>query len=295
MNLSNYEMKVFKTIVEKNGFQRASESLYISQSAVSQCLSNLENRLGTTLLIRKGSLKLTEAGNRLLNYANHVLQEEQEVLEDLENIVRGIDITLSLAINSTINRFYIADLILRFLEAHPSAKFKIDHLPSREIIYTVLAGKRELGFGPFQKHMAAFESIPLFEGERDLVISPICPFFEALKENPDVHLHKIPLITSYLDDPELRPSMERIRDRFSTVWQINSAELRLALVNAGKGATYLGHKFLKETPECRDLVVLKKSNLGSIKRNLGLYYKKGIPLSKGASRFIEICKDRWKK
>lgn len=293
MNISNYEMKVFKTIVEKSGFQRASESLFISQSAVSQCLSNLENRLGIPLLIRKTPLKLTEGGARLLNYAEQVLSQEQEVLEDLENIKNGIDISLSLAVNGTINRFYLSELVLKFIEEHPAAKFKIDHMPSREIIYMVLANKRELGFGPFQKQMSAFETIPLFEGTRYLVISPKCPYFAELQSAPDLHLKKIPLITSYLDDPELRPSEERIRNHFSTIWQINSEELRLELVNAGKGATFLGHKFLKEVPACQNLVILQKSHFGTIKRQLGLYHKRGTGLSDGAQRFIEICQARW--
>jgi len=293
MNLNSFELKVFRTIVEENGFQRASKKLFVSQSAVSQSLSGLEEKLDMKLIIRKGPLALTDAGKRLLRYAYTLFSNEKEVLEELENLKQGVDITLSIAINSTIDQFYAEDLVYMFCQQHQAAKLQVDILPSREIISTILSGRRELGFGPFQTQMDAFETVPFFEGQRYLVVSKNCPHYTDLKQGKESALKNVPLITKYLDDPDLRPSMEKMRDLFSTVWEISSERLLMALVEKGLGLTFIGQKLLSDNPNYHNLTKLKKYKFGEIKRTVGIYYKKGVKLSEGAQQFIEICKRYW--
>ena len=45
MRLEMQELRVFAAVIENNGFQRAAEKLYISQSAVSQAVASLERKL----------------------------------------------------------------------------------------------------------------------------------------------------------------------------------------------------------------------------------------------------------
>lgn len=293
MELNNYEMKVFKTIVDANGFNKASDILFITQSAVSQSLSKLENKLGQQLIIRKSPLRLTEAGKRLLSYAHNVLSNEKVMLAELENIRKGIDVTLSIAINATINRYSAPALLLEFCRQHPSAKLNVDIFPSREIIYLILEGKKELGIGPFQKQMAAFEKVPLFRTRSYLVVSKNNPHYEALLQNPQRTFHKIPLLTSFLDQSDLRPSAEKIRDYFSTVWEINSETLRLAMISGGLGVTFVGSQLFEDEATSQQLTIIEKSAFSTIERTIGVYYKKGTDLSEGANNFIRICKDHW--
>jgi|TARA_Y100000310_G_scaffold337839_1_gene425941 DNA-binding transcriptional LysR family regulator len=293
VELNNYEVKVFKTIIDANGFQKASEVLYVTQSAVSQSLSNLESKLGQPLIIRKNPLRLTEAGKRLMKYAHNVLSTEREMLAELENIKKGIDVTLSIAINSTVNRYYASSLLLTFCQQHPSARLSVDVFPSREIIYVVLQGKRELGFGPFQKQMAAFETVPLFETKSHLVVSKNHPQYLQLLKTPQKAFRKIPLLTSFLDQSELRPSAEKIRDYFATVWEVNSETLRLAMINDGLGVTFVGSRLLEEEDVAQGLAIIDRSPFATIERTVGIYYKKGTDLSDGARHLIQICRDRW--
>ena len=60
---------------ENRGFKPAADKLFVTQSAISQTIANLERKLDTTLLERY-PLKLTETGIRLLHYADTVLGEE---------------------------------------------------------------------------------------------------------------------------------------------------------------------------------------------------------------------------
>ena len=96
------EIRVFKAIYDENGFKRAADKLFVTQSAVSQTLANLERKLDV-ILMERNPLKLTESGIRFLNYAEGALGEEHGVLTDINNIKNGILSTLLLTMNGTIN------------------------------------------------------------------------------------------------------------------------------------------------------------------------------------------------
>jgi DNA-binding transcriptional LysR family regulator len=68
MRIENNELRIFQAVIEANGFNKAAERLHISQSAVSQSISNLESKLDLPLIKRGKSLALTRAGKRLLEH-----------------------------------------------------------------------------------------------------------------------------------------------------------------------------------------------------------------------------------
>ena len=295
MRLENSELRAFQAVIEANGFNRAAERLHITQSAVSQAIANLECKLDTPLILRGKQLSLTEAGKRLLEHTNEVLREEQQVLEDISRIKRGNIQVLSLAVNSAVNRFYAPQLISRFARIHEDTQINVAELPSRNLIYEVLAGRMELAMGPFQKHMDAFDTVPLFEEVRHLVVSPKHPHFEAMVNGDSKALKQSPLITSYLDNPAMRPAIARIRDRFKTVWEVSSLNLRIHLVAEGQGAAFIDQKLIEEHALCRDFTVMGKLAYSTIERQAGIYYKAGKSLSNGAQHFIALCQEFWRE
>ncbi len=293
MRLENSELRTFQAVVEANGFNRAAERLHISQSAVSQAIANLEAKLDTPLLFRGKQLGLSEAGRRLLEHANETLREEQLVLEDIGRIKRGGQQTLNIAINSSITRFYAPQLISEFSLAQQDTHIKVAQLPSRRLIYEVLSGRAELAIGPFQKHMDAFATIPLFNETRHLVVNSKHANFQQLLKGEHKSLKQSPLITSFLDNPEMRPAIQRIRDRFKSVWEISSLSLRIHLVEQGLGVAFINHKLLAEDPVCQQFTALKDLPFGRIDRQAGIYYKAGTTLSPAAQEFVALCREFW--
>ncbi|WWO99788.1 MAG: HTH-type transcriptional regulator HdfR [Candidatus Dasytiphilus stammeri] len=67
-------LKTFLEVSKSRHFGRAAELLYITQSAVSFRIKQLESKLGVTLLNRhRNNIHLTPAGERLIPYANNLL------------------------------------------------------------------------------------------------------------------------------------------------------------------------------------------------------------------------------
>jgi LysR family transcriptional regulator, transcriptional activator of nhaA len=84
----NYKhLHYFWTVAKEGGVARASERLYLTPQTISGQLSLLEKYLGTKLFSRVGrNLELTEAGRRVLSYAEEIFSlggELEDVIHEL--------------------------------------------------------------------------------------------------------------------------------------------------------------------------------------------------------------------
>lgn len=294
MRFENSELRALRAVIEEGGFKRAAEALHLSQSAVSQAVAGLEHKLEAPLLQRGKELRLTDVGKRLFEHAVDVLRGEQQALEDIGQLKQGKTGTLSLALSASLNRFYAPALISAFYRENPHTRLKVAEMPSRSIIAAVLSGNVELGLGPFQKDMVAFETIPLYRDSRHLVVSPKHARYEDMMSGDERALKLTPLIASALDNPDMRPSILRLRDQFSTVWEVSSLSLRIFMVEQGMGVTFLDRKLLEEHPSCASFRIMNDVSFGRIDKQAGLYYRAGRTLSDSAQDFIALCRRHWK-
>jgi DNA-binding transcriptional LysR family regulator len=291
MQIERIELRCFHAVMDAGGFSRAAERLDLSQSAVSQTIANLEHRLGTTLLRRGNPPQPTEAGIRMLRFAEAMLNEERETLTDIAHIKSGALSTLSLALSPAANSRIGVALLKEFCERNPLTRLKVVVAPSREIVLGVGEGRWELGFGPFHHNMPAhFALHPCFSETRRLMISRDHAARTALARDPAGTMSTLPLLTSYLDDGARRSTGERLRDAFLSVWEVSHMELRLALVADGKGVTYVSD-LLSVVPE--QLVPVEGLSYSSIDRQVGAYCLKHQPMSQAAVRFLALCHERW--
>ncbi|ACS87533.1 HTH-type transcriptional regulator HdfR [Musicola paradisiaca] len=94
-------LKTFLEVSKTRHFGRAAESLYLTQSAVSFRIRQLENQLGANLFTRhRNNIQLTPAGERLLPYAESLIDTWQiakrEVARSQQHSQLSIGATASL-------------------------------------------------------------------------------------------------------------------------------------------------------------------------------------------------------
>ena len=291
MQIERNEIRCFHAVVEAGGFSRAAERLELSQSSVSQAIANLEHRLGAVLLRRGTPPQLTEAGIRLLRFAETVLNEERETLADIAQIKSGALSTLSLALSPAANSRFGVALLKEFSERNPLTRLKVVVAPSREIVYGVSDGRWELGFGPLQHTMPEYFAFhPCLSETRRLMISRDHPQRDALARDALGTVRTLPLVTSYLDDLARRAGGDRLRNAFASVWEVSHMELRLALVAEGKGVTYVSDMVANLPSE---LVHIEGLPFSSVERQVGVYYLRHQSLSQAGLRFLALCRERW--
>lgn len=290
MPIELHELRAFQTVIDENGFRRAADRLHVTQSAVSQAVASLESKLDTLLIERSRPISLTESGQRVLHYANLMLNEERQLHAELHDIRQGILSTLMLAMNATVQQLYGSALVAGYLQNSPLTRLQVSVLPSRSIISAVAAETWELGFGPFQRLMPDYlTTVPLYQDTRKLVIRRDHPQLQLLLEDPTKGVRQIPLIVSCLDDADLRPSLDKLRESFGIIWEVDNLDLRLELVRAGLGMSYLDQRLLDKTELGRDLTVPDGLEFAEIPLTFGLYHRRRKRISVGARNFIRIC------
>jgi len=87
------QLEAFHAVVNHGGFEHASESLHVSQPAISMRVKELEKQLGIKLFIRLGRRQqLTEGGRIVEEYATRlmiVLREMNETIDELKGVRKG--------------------------------------------------------------------------------------------------------------------------------------------------------------------------------------------------------------
>ena len=77
-------LEALSTVIETGGFERAANRLYLTQSAISQRIRQLEHRLGQPVLLRTTPPRATDLGRRLHNHLQQVRQLEHGLIDDTD-------------------------------------------------------------------------------------------------------------------------------------------------------------------------------------------------------------------
>lgn len=93
-------IEALDSVVNKGSFERAAEQLFISQSAVSQRIKQLEKFLAQPVLIREQPPRPTLVGKKLLGLYRRVCLIEQELVPELTNQEQVRPVSLSIATNA---------------------------------------------------------------------------------------------------------------------------------------------------------------------------------------------------
>ena len=91
-------LKAFLEVYRSRHFGHAAKNLFISQSAVSARIRQLEDELGIKLFTRdRNNIELTTAGKRFLIYAENILNTWNRARQEIA-VPEGIDILLSVVV-----------------------------------------------------------------------------------------------------------------------------------------------------------------------------------------------------
>lgn len=118
------QLRTFVAIVDTGSFTRAAEEVFKTQSAVSMQVRRLEERLGTELFERAGrTVKLTEAGGRLLTYARRMLSLSQETLSAFDE--QTIEGHVRIGLPDDYAERFLPEIMARFVRSNPRVELQI--------------------------------------------------------------------------------------------------------------------------------------------------------------------------
>ncbi|MFC5076496.1 Chromosome initiation inhibitor [Vibrio thalassae] len=110
-------IEALDAIVEQRSFDKAAEHLYISQSAVSQRVKQLEKWLAQPVLVREQPPRPTAVGKKLLGLYRRVRLLEQELVPELAADLSDKPLSVSLATNADSLATWLLPSLFPLLEA----------------------------------------------------------------------------------------------------------------------------------------------------------------------------------
>ncbi|GGD32378.1 LysR substrate-binding domain-containing protein [Pseudoxanthomonas indica] len=125
-SLNLHLLRIFAAVVEQQSFSRAAEILFITQSAVSKAVRELEHQLDLPLIDRGpgGSrgvrgVRLTEGGQALFEHARGIFAMERIALEDVRERVGLRKGGLRIGASTTVAGYWLPAHIAAFARRHP--------------------------------------------------------------------------------------------------------------------------------------------------------------------------------
>lgn len=118
------QLKSFVAVAEAGSLTAGAPQVFLSQSAVSEQLRKLEEQAGRALLVRsKTGVVPTEAGQRLLQHARHLLALSEAAWLDL----RGVPLqgTLRLGVTDYFRPSELAGLLARMQARHAGMRLQV--------------------------------------------------------------------------------------------------------------------------------------------------------------------------
>ncbi|MGN0170477.1 MAG: LysR family transcriptional regulator [Lachnospiraceae bacterium] len=132
----NYELyKVFYEVARQGSFSGAARVLFVSQSAVSQSVKTLEEKLGQPLFVRTTKqVRLTPAGELLFSHVEPALRliDQGQRRITRENTLE--DGQLHIAASDTICRYFLLPYLSQFHRSYPGVSIKVTNQTSLKCV-----------------------------------------------------------------------------------------------------------------------------------------------------------------
>jgi len=164
MRIDTIGLEAFVAIAEQASFQKAAESLFITQTALTRRLQNLEALLGVKLVERTTrSVALTRLGADFLPQARRLLGELSNALVEIQNTGKAQRGDVVIACVPTAGVQYLPHIIQEYSARYPENRIEVLDHASSGVVDAVLRREAEFGInigGPLHPELT---SIPLLE------------------------------------------------------------------------------------------------------------------------------------
>ena len=293
-------IRTFVAAAEASGFTEAAKQIGVTQAAVSQQIAALEKQLGVRLFERTHrAVQLTDAGQRLLQYAGQILQLIDEAVRDLSGIEEVATARLHVA-SSTVPAEYILPQLLHELRVRvPNLQTRVSISDSRGATHAVENGDADAALIGELPTTNRLKCQRIGRDELILVVAPSHPWAGrssvSLKQlcGESFVVRETGSGTRRCLESSLVEAGLSLDD-LSVELEVNSNEAIRSAVQQGNGVAFLSKLAVSEDCSAKRLVPVKVQGLKTSRSFYAVTRKQNVT-TPAVQAFLALAADAFKK
>jgi len=233
------QLRYFVAVAEEGNISRAAQKIFLTQPALSRQIKALEDAIGQCLLERQAhSIRLTPAGQTLLQEARGLLQHADQSLERVRAAGQGVRLRVGYA--PSLASGLLTPAVASFAQKHPTARVELSDLSTKEM----LAGLENetldvaLTFSA-ERITRGLKWTPLVRASWQLAVNRQHPLARCSRVTPDQLAGEPLLVYCQRDYPEYWDTitgwLREHRQRPSIAGEYDGVNSLLAAVESGLG------------------------------------------------------------
>jgi len=285
------QLRTFHKIAVTGGFTRAARELFLTQSAVSQQIRNLEAEIDGRLFDRSGrGIRLTGEGEILLAYTQRLFDLHEEIerlFGNLRTLKKG---KVTVGATAVIGTYFMPAAISAYHRQYPGIDIDLRMGNSEQILRMILEREVDLGIAGMIRKQESLEGIPIHREEL---------FFVCAPQNPLATLESVPLaeISNYpfIWREKGTQTLEIIKRWFRENTRGDFPHQNLSLANMEAAKRIVGEGY--GTTVIPATAARTEIEAGRLRRlpvtafelfvSYGLFYPRDRPLSRASVAFLE--------
>ena len=285
-------LKIFCDIADLGSFSKTAEKNFISQSAVSQQLAQLEVAHKCQLINRKKRpIELTKPGQVLYQASKDILDRYEQLKSELNALKSSTGSRINVAAIFSIGMHTLPSYVKKFMVSYPNVNVHIEYFSAARIYELVLAGDIDIGLVAVPKRdkrldVYDFENEPLV-----VVCSPKHPF--SRESQVDIHKLQFERFIAFEKDVPTRLWIDTILERYNIVvrpvMEFDNIETVKRAVELNSGISILPQTAIYQEVAGGALKAVDLSN-DKFVRPTGIILRKNKILGQAGRYFIELLR-----
>ena len=283
--------KIFCVVVRTGNMSAAAKELYISQPAVSMSIRQLEDRIGSKLLVRttKG-VRTTPEGSVLYEYLEQALSLIKTAEEKYSEMVNMEKVEIKIGASDTVIANFLMPYIEKFCDKYSNINIKVTNKTTFESLRLLKSGQVDL----------CFINLPVNE-DKDLEIIELIEIHDCLVGGPkykdlaqkgielkDIKKYPLMLLEDLSNSRRFLDSYAKENGVvFEPVLELGSNDLLYEFTKINMGLTYVTREFYNEQIENGEIFEIPVKPPVP-KRSIGMVKLKNVALSHAAEGFVNL-------
>ncbi|MDE5702112.1 LysR family transcriptional regulator [uncultured Bacteroides sp.] len=169
--MSDFRLRVFRSVAKNLSFTKASQELFVSQPAITKHIQELESAYQTRLFDRQGNkISLTESGKLLLEHCDRILEDYKRLEYEMHLLNNEYTGELRLGASTTIAQYVLPPLLARFIKKFPQVNLSLMNGNSREVETALQEHRIDLGLVEGVHRSPNLKYTPFLEDELVAVV-----------------------------------------------------------------------------------------------------------------------------